>query len=205
MWELPFLADATEVAGLRRMLRLRLELWGLLDLSEVVELCASELVTNVITHVGPGTPTMLALAQRGARVRIEVQDPDPRTVPVLAHADSEAESGRGMALIDALTDRWGIDLTAQRKVTWCEFYTALGPAHGYALGPRVTRAADVLGLYGSAVKASHGMDLGRLGTTVAEETAIDVITDLLHWLHAHGRDPEEVLDRAQTHFEAESR
>ncbi|MFF5775027.1 hypothetical protein ACFY8V_25040 [Streptomyces californicus] len=37
----------------------------------------------------------------------------------------------------------------------------------------------------------------------AEESAIDVIADLLHWLRAHGRDPDSALDRAQTHFEAE--
>jgi hypothetical protein len=38
---------------------------------------------------------------------------------------------------------------------------------------------------------------------VAEEAAINVIADLLHWLGAHGRDPDEVLERAQTHFLAD--
>ncbi|MFJ2832097.1 hypothetical protein ACIPC1_31815 [Streptomyces sp. NPDC087263] len=38
---------------------------------------------------------------------------------------------------------------------------------------------------------------------MAEETAIGVIADLLHWLRAHGRDADEALDRAQMHFEAE--
>nr|WP_308309379.1 hypothetical protein [Streptomyces sp. CHD11] len=37
----------------------------------------------------------------------------------------------------------------------------------------------------------------------AEAAAIDVISDLLHWLQVHGHDPEAILDRAQTHFEAE--
>jgi hypothetical protein len=32
-----------------------------------------------------------------------------------------------------------------------------------------------------------------------------VIADLLHWLGACGRDQDQVLDRAQTRFEAESR
>jgi hypothetical protein len=42
-----------------------------------------------------------------------------------------------------------------------------------------------------------------LSTAVAEEAVIDVIADFLHWLRAHGCDGDEVLDRAQTHFEAE--
>lgn len=37
---------------------------------------------------------------------------------------------------------------------------------------------------------------------VLEEAAIDLITDLLHWLSVHGRDVDEALDRAQTRFEA---
>jgi hypothetical protein len=37
----------------------------------------------------------------------------------------------------------------------------------------------------------------------AEAAVIDVIADLLHWLQTHGHDTDEVLDRAQTHFEAE--
>jgi hypothetical protein len=68
----------------------------------------------------------------------------------------------------------------------------------------MTRVVDVLGLYANAVTIDRGFGSSRLEATVAEETAIDVITDLLHWLSAHGRDPEEVLDRAQTHYEAEA-
>jgi hypothetical protein len=37
----------------------------------------------------------------------------------------------------------------------------------------------------------------------AEEAAIHVIADLLHWFRAHGRDADQALDRAQMHFEAE--
>jgi anti-sigma regulatory factor (Ser/Thr protein kinase) len=202
-WELPFLAEAEEVAALRRTLRLHLELWGLQELTETAELCVSELVANVIKHVGPGTPTNLAVRMSGIRLRIEVHDPDPRALPILADADSDAETGRGMALIDAITDRWGVDLTAGRKATWCELLTSGKTTGGYTAGPRMARAAEVLGRYASASKLPPGLGSSRLRMSAAEETAIGVITDLLHWLRAHGRDPEEVLDRAQVHFEAE--
>ena len=200
-WELPFLAEAGEVAALRRTVRLHLGLWELQGLSEAAELCVSELVANVIKHVGPGTPTTLALRMSGTRLRIEVHDPDPRALPALAAVGSDAETGRGMALIDAITDRWGVDLSAGRKATWCELLTSDRTTGGYTTGPRMARAADVLGLYAGTSNPPSGSS--RLRTLVAEEAAISVITDLLHWLWAHGRDPEEALDRAQVHFEAE--
>ncbi|MEV8393966.1 MULTISPECIES: hypothetical protein [unclassified Streptomyces] len=45
--------------------------------------------------------------------------------------------------------------------------------------------------------------MGHLSVAVAEEAAIDMIADLPHWLRAHGRDPDKVLDRAQARYEAE--
>ncbi|MEU5522290.1 ATP-binding protein [Streptomyces sp. NPDC047860] len=204
VWRLPFLAEAEGIAALRRMLRLHLELWGLSELSDNAQLCANELVANVINHVGPGTPATLAVSVKSTRLRIEVEDPNPQALPVLTCMDLDAEAGRGMALVDALADRWGVDLTAEHKVTWCEFRTGLIPAREYGAAHRVARAADVLGRYGSEANAPQGVGLSRLGATVAEEAVIDVITDLLHWLRAHGRDPDDVLDRAQAQFEAEA-
>lgn len=202
-WKRPFLAEAREVAGLRRSLRHHLDRWGLHELSEAAQLCASELVANVIKHVGPGTPTMLAVCMSGTRLRIEVHDPDPRALPTLTDAGSDAEAGRGMALIDAIADRWGVDLAPGRKATWCELRTSLTNADGHTPGPRVARAANVLGFYANAIQLPMKPH-GRLWVTVAGETATQVIADLLHWLGAHGLDPDEVLERAQTHFQVDA-
>lgn len=203
-WKLPFSAEAEEVAALRRILRLHLELWDLQELTDAAQLCVSELVANVIKHVGPGTPTTLAVSINGTRLRIEVHDPDCRALPVLTEAGDEAEGGRGMALVNAIAERWGVDLTADRKSTWCELSPSPTAGSVHTASPRVARAADVLGLYACTSLPLSVAGSGRLGVTVAEETAIDVITDLLHWLRAHGREPDDVLDRAQAHFEAEA-
>ncbi|AKJ12914.1 regulator [Streptomyces incarnatus] len=202
-WKLPFLAEAEEVAALRRLLRLHLGRWGLQELSEAAQLCVSELVANVIKHVGPGTPTTLAVSMSGTRLRIEVHDPDPRALPTLTDVDADAETGRGMALIEAITDRWGVDLAPGRKATWCELRTNLNAADGHTTGSSVTRATNVLAFYADVAKLPSGATLGRLGAAVAEEAAINVIADLLHWFGAHGRDPDEALERAQIHFEAD--
>src|SRR3954454_20709050 len=94
-WDLHFLAEPEEVAGLRRVLRVHLGLWGLDELIDAAQLCVSELVSNVIRHVGPGTPASLAVSMKGTRLRIEVYDPDIRALPTLLNQGVNAESGRG--------------------------------------------------------------------------------------------------------------
>lgn len=87
-----------------------------------VRLCATELLTNVIEHVGEGTPVTIRVigGQAHGRTRIEVTDSDPRTRPALLPATEAEESGRGLALLDALTDRWGVEQGPDRKTVWCE-------------------------------------------------------------------------------------
>ncbi|WP_055616701.1 ATP-binding protein [Streptomyces phaeochromogenes] len=202
-WDLAFTAEPEEVAALRRIMRLHLGVWGLHDVTDEAQLCVSELVSNVIAHVGLGTPVTLAVSVRGTYLRIEVHDPDTRALPTLLDAGSDSEGGRGMALVDAIADRWGVQLCADRKVTWCELATGLSSTNGHCGGARVMRAEAMLGLYGAA-QLPRTATPSTLSLAVAEEAAIDVIADLLHWLRAHGCDPEDALDRAQTHFEAEA-
>lgn len=110
---LELLATPAEVSRVRRALRAH----GI-----DVQLCASELVTNVIRHVGEGVPvTVRVWPEQGGRVRLAVTDPDPRALPVLVGAaGAEDESGRGLALLDALAVRWGVEQEAGRKTVWCE-------------------------------------------------------------------------------------
>ncbi|MCX5421097.1 ATP-binding protein [Streptomyces sp. NBC_00078] len=201
-WDLPFLAESEEAAALRRVLRTHLRLWGLHESIDAAQLCVSEFVANVINHVGPGTPTTLAVSMNGTYLRIEVHDPDTRALPILQQADADSETGRGMALVDAVADRWGVQLHPDRKVTWCELATGLTSPNGHAGGARVTRAEALLGSYTAATLPSES-GTSRMRMRMAEETVIDVITDFLHWLRAHGRDADEALDRAQTHFEVQ--
>ncbi len=202
-WVVEFEAHEAEVAVLRRNVRACLGAWGLRDLVDEAQLCVSEFVANVITHVGAGTPTTLAVELNGTTLRIEVHDPDTSVLPALVAADLESEGGRGMALVGAIADRWGVHLCADRKVTWCELATGLPPVSGHEGCLRMTRVETVIGLYGAG-QPKRGPGSARLGVTEGEEAAICVVTDLLHWLSAHGRDADDVLDRAQIRFEAEA-
>ncbi|MDG9720918.1 ATP-binding protein [Streptomyces sp. DH24] len=87
-----------------------------------VQLCVSELLTNVITHVGEGVPVTVRLVpgQDGA-VRVEVTDPDPHAWLVARHPGADDENGRGLLLLDAVARRWGVWLTPAGKTVWCEY------------------------------------------------------------------------------------
>lgn len=201
-WGLDFIAVPEEVAALRRVLRIHLGLWGLDELVDAAQLCLSELVSNVITHVGAGTPTTLAVSMRGTWLRIEVHDPDTRALPTLRDEDVNSESGRGMELVTSTADRWGVQLLTDRKVTWCELSTKLTSPNGHVTVPGVARAEDLLG-FCSTSKGERVSSPSRLSVAVAQDAVIGVISDLLLWLRAHGCDVEDVLDRAQTRYEAQ--
>lgn len=206
-WRHDFAAHPKEVAQLRRTLRLRLLLWGLSDHVDSAQICVSELVSNVIQHVGEGTPTTLRVEFNKSHLRLEVEDPDPRALPTLLAASTVLESGRGMALVDAVTDhRWGVSLRGDGKVVWCELAVEGSAVPGPTNGPRVTRASAILELYGTWPHGNGKAVVGhgsRLSMTAGREAAVEVMADLLHWLSVHGHDPDDVLDRAQTYFEAE--
>ncbi|MFD5951667.1 ATP-binding protein [Streptomyces collinus] len=62
--------------------------------------------------------------RNGDRVRLGVTDPGPRPLPVLIEAiDADAESGRGLALLDTPAVRWGVEQEPGRKTVWCELIT----------------------------------------------------------------------------------
>ncbi|SEF08966.1 ATP-binding protein [Streptomyces sp. Ag109_O5-10] len=87
-----------------------------------IRLCATELLTNVIDHVGEGTPVTVRVTdgQTHGRTRIEVTDPDPRALPLLLLATETDESGRGLTLLTAVTNRWGVHEHPAGKTVWCE-------------------------------------------------------------------------------------
>jgi hypothetical protein len=85
-----------------------------------VQLCVSEILSNVIRHLGEGTPVTVRVSGSGdGRTWVEVTDPDPRALPVLRQAAGDDESGRGIALLDALALCWGVRQGAVGKTVWC--------------------------------------------------------------------------------------
>ncbi|MET7932167.1 ATP-binding protein [Streptomyces sp. NPDC005322] len=105
---------------LRRLLRVFLATWDMPHLSEPAELAMTELLANVIRHVPDRTCTALLLAEQG-KLRVEVGDTWPG-LPAKAAAGPWDEQGRGLALVELITDAWGVEQTPGRpgKRVWFE-------------------------------------------------------------------------------------
>ncbi|MEU2505492.1 ATP-binding protein [Streptomyces sp. NPDC007863] len=200
-WELLFLAEPREIAGLRRVVRLHLKLWGLSRQREAVQLCVSELVTQVIRHAGAGTPTTLRLAMKGTCVRVEVASPESRVPPTRPTGVPEEEGERSLAVLGGMAERHGVLVDAGREIRWCEVATDLATPHGHSGGSRVTRAETLIVLYG-AVALPHAVNASRLTVVKVKGAVIEAMVDLMRWADAHGYDADDILDVAQARFEA---
>jgi|SRR6266545_2950850 len=96
--------------------------WGLAHLSESVELVVSELATNAVTasQFGEGVlPLRLWVLSDKARVLVLVWDANPQA-PVRVSASDDAEGGRGLMLVEAISERWDWYATPELggKVVW---------------------------------------------------------------------------------------
>ncbi|MET8700205.1 ATP-binding protein [Kitasatospora sp. NPDC004723] len=113
-------ADLVGVGAVRRRLRAALGVWGVPELADTAELLTSELVTNALQHTGQGA-VFDAVLTGDQRLRIEVQDGTARLPGRRRDPDAEyATSGRGLLLVEALADSWGVQLRGDGKVTWFE-------------------------------------------------------------------------------------
>lgn len=92
--------------------------WSCHGLVDVAVLLASELVTNAILHAKTGPTVRMELT--GTTLRVEVIDRGPGTPQQRGSAASDAMSGRGLALVDAMSDRWGVTPVAGGKAVWFE-------------------------------------------------------------------------------------
>ncbi|MFJ6824854.1 ATP-binding protein [Streptomyces niveus] len=96
--------------------------WGVVDALDDVVLVASELVTNAVRATGQKAGHRVAVQLRvaGRSLYIEVWDNVPG-VPEVKHLEADAEGGRGLQLVEALTTRWGIcQPRSGGKVVWAE-------------------------------------------------------------------------------------
>lgn len=115
--------EARSVPSARAHVARVLHDWGLDPLADDVALAVSELVTNAVK--ASARPLHVCLSAGAAWLVVAVADAG-QCYPVRACPDGDAESGRGLAVVAALSARWGWHSVAPpglTKVVWAEFQT----------------------------------------------------------------------------------
>jgi hypothetical protein len=182
------------VAQLRRVGAAHLRLWGLSACIDTAALLISELVTNAVRY-GEADDVGLSVSYWKGELRIEVGD-GTRAQPKVRQPAPHEESGRGMFIIDALSEDWGTSqdgtwtwctLAVPAPVTasdgyWCEWRTADGTRLASCLMPLPTTA-----IRWSRIQM-------RIIASAVGAPAIGYLWD---WLSDGWREPAEALSRGE--------
>jgi anti-sigma regulatory factor (Ser/Thr protein kinase) len=107
---------------------------GLAELVDRAELLTSEVVTNALAHAHSpirlvveahsssvvGEDDSLSVVGEGhpSSVVVEIKDTAPTAVVIEGDEIADADRGRGMVLVEALSDRWGWWTEEDGKVVW---------------------------------------------------------------------------------------
>jgi PAS domain S-box-containing protein len=155
--------------------------------AEAAELAVSEVVTNVVLHAH--TRFDLTVRLNDEHVRVEIRDRNP-ALPRQRGYDDEATTGRGMALVEAITDAHGItSLGSEGKVVW------------FCVGSRTAEPSgdDLLGQWDDT-----GWDVDPTPVHSTDESLVDVTLSGMPptlWLAA--RQHHDALLRELTLYRAE--
>lgn len=89
-------------------------------------LAASELATNAIVHAGTDFDVVVEVEPEVVRLAVRdrsTQPPDPR------RPSCDTPGGRGLVILEELTDRWGVRQDGQGKAVWAELRRPGHPLH----------------------------------------------------------------------------
>jgi anti-sigma regulatory factor (Ser/Thr protein kinase) len=130
-WDPPSAVGCSLSGGLqsareaRRLTRDTLRAWDLAGLADDAEIIVGELAANAVAHAGSreghrelSQGARLRLLRRSGEVICAVLDPSDEA-PVLRTPASREETGRGLQMVEALSDMWGwTPLVGRGKAVW---------------------------------------------------------------------------------------
>lgn len=99
-----FVADALDAAGE--------------EILFAADLLTGELVANAILHAGTAVDVEVLAREEAVRVSVSDGAPERRVLP--RRFDRDAETGRGLQLVEAMSDRFGVEIGDTTKTVWFE-------------------------------------------------------------------------------------
>ncbi|WP_433495662.1 SpoIIE family protein phosphatase [Micromonospora sp. CA-248089] len=127
-------AEPTAPSRVRHWMTAQLGEWNVPEaVIGAAVLCTSELTTNALLHAGTAARVEVDLSAE--RLLVSVADSGTRGQVTRAQTDTLSSRGRGLGLIEELSDAWGTDPTVRGSTVWFEI---LLPAEE----PRVGDAPD---------------------------------------------------------------
>jgi serine phosphatase RsbU (regulator of sigma subunit)/anti-sigma regulatory factor (Ser/Thr protein kinase) len=112
-------AEPTGPSRVRQWMSTRLREWSVPEqVIGAAILCTSELTTNALLHAG--TPARVHIDLSTQRLLVSVADTGTRGSVTPTKADTMSSRGRGLGLIEELSDAWGTDPSVRGATVWFE-------------------------------------------------------------------------------------
>jgi anti-sigma regulatory factor (Ser/Thr protein kinase) len=152
-----FEPDASSAAKARRFVATTLEAWQCSEVEEAVVLLVSELVGNTVLHAG--TEIDVVVEFDGRRIRVEVSDASP-VLPRRKRYSATSATGRGLALVERLSERWGAERSGPGKIVWFELDASSPEAEQAAPAAVDLGELEALGGWSTGPDGASGADAG---------------------------------------------
>ncbi|MER5370290.1 ATP-binding protein [Streptomyces sp. ADI95-17] len=132
----------SRIGQVRRIISAQLRYWHLDPLIDQAALGVTELLTNVHRHAQPDKSCTVEIELLLERLTVSVHDHDPR-LPTVREPSASSTSGRGLALIAAVSESWGVrPAGGAGKVVW---FTLPAPPRCFVLPPHPVYGATTDG------------------------------------------------------------
>ncbi|MCA1711854.1 MAG: ATP-binding protein [Actinobacteria bacterium] len=112
-----FSSDPSSVPAARRLVTRALADWGCDDASWAAAQIIAELAGNCALHAR--TEFRVRVISEDDRLRLEVEDSSPVRLQPRRYG-AEATTGRGLRLVDTLSEAWGVDARETGKTVWVQ-------------------------------------------------------------------------------------
>jgi len=87
------------------------------DLNFRLAMLVSEIVTNAVLHAR--TPFEVSVEPKAEKIRVAISD-QSTAIPVKRSYETTHPTGRGLHIVEATADRWGVSPSANGKTIWFE-------------------------------------------------------------------------------------